>query len=151
MMTKEAMKLALDKVQEFKSRWCKVPPFADRVNKATREAITLAQVPIFELEHVLQKALAEQPAQQEPVTDRENAIIRFALHQFMSNAYSHMDAAAQDKDGRRYALDAVERFAKDAKDAEALLSRLQFKAPQPAQQEPPTALQEIENGHRGEY
>ncbi len=62
-MSKEAMKLALDKVQEFKSRWCKVPPFADRVNKATREAITLAQVPIFELEHVLQKALAEQPAQ----------------------------------------------------------------------------------------
>lgn len=76
----------------------------------------------------------EQPAQQEPVADRENAIIRFALHQFMSNAYSHMNAAAQDKDNRHYTAGAVEKFTKDAKDAEALLSRLQFKAPQPAQQ-----------------
>lgn len=84
----------------------------------------------------LREALAEQPAQQEPVADRENAIIRFALHQFMSNAYSHMNAAAQDKDNRHYTAGAVEKFAKDAKDAEALLSRLQFKAPQPAQQEP---------------
>lgn len=79
-------------------------------------------------------AMAEQPAQQEPVADRENAIIRFALHQFMSNAYSHMNAAAQDKDNRHYTAGAVEKFAKDAKDAEALLSRLQFKAPQPARQ-----------------
>ena len=75
----------------------------------------------------------EQPAQQEPVSDRENAIIRFALHQFMSNAYSHMNAAAQDKDSRHYTVSAVEKFAKDAKDAEALLSRLQFKAPKPTQ------------------
>ena len=85
---------------------------------------------------LLDEALAEQPAPaQEPVADRENAIIRFALHQFMSNAYSHMNAAAQDKDGRCYPLDAVEKFAKDAKDAEALLSRLQFKAP-PAPAQP---------------
>lgn len=74
--------------------------------------------------------------QHEPVSDRENAIIRFALHQFMSNAYSNMNAAAQDKDSRYYTAGAVEKFAKDAKDAEALLSRLQFKAPKPAQQEP---------------
>lgn len=79
--------------------------------------------------------------QHEPVSDRENAIIRFALHQFMSNAYSNMNAAAQDKDSRHYTVGAVEKFAKDAKDAEALLSRLQFKAPQPAQRKPLTRKQ----------
>ncbi len=67
--------------------------------------------------------------EQEPVTDRENAIIRFALHRFMSNAYMHMNAAAQDKENRSYQIDAVEKFAKDAKDAEALLSRLRFTTP----------------------
>ncbi len=87
-----------------------------------------------------------QPAQQEPVSDRENAIIRFALHQFMSNAYSHMNAAAQDKDSRYYTVGAVEKCAKDAKEAEALLSRLQFKAPKPAQRTW-VGLTEEETGH----
>jgi hypothetical protein len=89
--------------------------------------------------------LKKQPAQQEPFTDRENTIIRLALHQFMSNAYSHMNAAAQDKDGRRYTLGAVEKFAKDAKDAEALLSQLQFKAP-PAPAQPLTDDQKAAHG-----
>ena len=75
-------------------------------------------------------ALAKQPAeQQEPVSDRENSIIRFALHQFMSNAYAHLTAAAQDKEGKRYPSEAVEKFAKDAEDAQALLKRLQFTSP----------------------
>lgn len=61
-MSKEVMKQALGKVQEFKSRWYKVPQFANKINKATRESITLALVPVFELEHALQEALVEQPA-----------------------------------------------------------------------------------------
>lgn len=67
--------------------------------------------------------------EQEPLSDRENSIIRFALHQFMSNAYLHVNAAAQDKDHRRYSPDSAEKFTKDAKDAEVLLKRLQFTAP----------------------
>ena len=64
----EALKLALEKVQEFKARWWKVPPFGNRANKATREAITNAHSPIFEMENAIREALAEQPAQQqEPV------------------------------------------------------------------------------------
>ena len=114
-MTKEAMKLALEALEVATTPLAK-----------DRQEVLRAQ-------SALREALAEQPAQQEPVSDRENAIIRFALHQFMSNAYSHMNAAAQDKDSRHYTVSAVEKFAKDAKDAEALLSRLQFKAPQPAQ------------------
>ena len=58
----EALKLALEKVQEFKGRWWKVPPFGNKVNKATREAITNAHSPIFELEHAIREALADQPA-----------------------------------------------------------------------------------------
>lgn len=67
--TEEALKLALEKVQEFKARWWKVPPFGNKVNKATREAITNAHSPIFELENAIREALAEessgteQPAQ----------------------------------------------------------------------------------------
>ena len=128
-MSKKAMKLALEALEPLVRR---AAPYGELDWLNGCKAIS-----------ALREALAEQPAQQEPVTDRENAIIRFALHQFMSNAYSHMDAAAQDKDGRRYALDAVERFAKDAKDAEALLSRLQFKAPQPAQQQEPPTVAEL--------
>ena len=114
-MTKEAMKLALEALEVATTPLAK-----------DRQEVLRAQ-------SALREALAEQPVQQEPVSDRENAIIRFALHQFMSNAYSHMNAAAQDKDSRHYTVSAVEKFAKDAKDAEALLSRLQFKAPQPPQ------------------
>jgi hypothetical protein len=81
---------------------------------------------------VLREAI-EQAEQAQPMADRENSIIRFALYQFMSNAYSHLNAAAQDKDGRCYSPGAVEKFANDAKDAEALLSRLQFTSPPPRQ------------------
>ena len=56
---------ALDAVQEFKRRWWMVPAFGNKVNKATREAITNAHSPIFELEHALRSAL-EQPAQKRP-------------------------------------------------------------------------------------
>jgi hypothetical protein len=67
----EAMKMALNKVQEFKARWWKVPPFGNKVNKATREAITNAHSPIFDLEHALQEALAEKPAPAQPLTDEQ--------------------------------------------------------------------------------
>ncbi len=66
----KAARMALEKVQEFKSRWWKVPPFGNKLNKAQREAITFAHVPVFELEDALRQALSdsvEQPAQQEPV------------------------------------------------------------------------------------
>jgi hypothetical protein len=62
-------RMALEKVQEFKSRWWKVPPFGNKLNKAQREAITFAHVPVFELEEALRQATSnsvEQPAQQEP-------------------------------------------------------------------------------------
>ena len=64
------------------------------------------------------------PQAREPLTDRDNAIIRFAVHRFMSDAYARMNAAAQDKDSRHFSPGAVDAFAKDAKDAEALLARL---------------------------
>lgn len=59
MNEREALKLALEYVQEFKSLWWKVPTFANRVNKATREAISFAHNPIFQLEDVLRQAIAE--------------------------------------------------------------------------------------------
>lgn len=65
-MSIETMKHALEYVQEFKSLWWKVPTFAERVNKATREAISFAHNPIFQLEDVLRQAI-EQAEKQEPV------------------------------------------------------------------------------------
>ena len=56
---------ALESVQEFKRRWWMVPAFGNKVNKATREAITNAHSPIFELDHALRAALSQQPT--EPV------------------------------------------------------------------------------------
>lgn len=58
------------------------------------------------------------------LTDRDNAIIRFAVHRFMTDAYARLSAAAQDKDGRYFRPGAADAFAKDAKDAEALLEKL---------------------------
>jgi len=58
------------------------------------------------------------------LTDRDNAIIRFAVHRFMTDAYARLDAAAQDKDGRYFRQGAADAFAKDAKDAGALLEKL---------------------------
>ena len=54
-----AAQQALEQVQEFKRRWWLVPAFGNKVNKATREAITNAHSPIFELEHALRAALEE--------------------------------------------------------------------------------------------
>jgi len=58
------------------------------------------------------------------LTERDNAIIRFAVHRFMTDAYARLGAAAQDKDGRYFRPGAADAFAKDAKDAEALLAKL---------------------------
>jgi hypothetical protein len=60
-----AAQQALAHVQEFKRRWMAVPPFGNKVNKATREAVTLAHVPVLQLEEALRAALAQQ--EQEPV------------------------------------------------------------------------------------
>ena len=57
-----AAQQALEHVQEFKRRWMAVPPFGNKVNKATREAVTLAHVPVLQLEEALRAAL-EQPDQ----------------------------------------------------------------------------------------
>jgi hypothetical protein len=64
-----AAQQALAHVQEFKRRWMAVPPFGNKVNKATREAVTLAHVPVLQLEEALRAAL-EQP-DQEPLSDEE--------------------------------------------------------------------------------
>ncbi len=61
-----AMKQALENVQEFKRRWWAVPPFGNKVNKATREAVSAAHSPIFQLEDDLRTAIAE-AEKQEPV------------------------------------------------------------------------------------
>jgi hypothetical protein len=55
-----AAQQALAHVQEFKRRWMAVPPFGNKVNKVTREAMTLAHAPVFQLEEALRAAL-EQP------------------------------------------------------------------------------------------
>lgn len=57
---------------------------------------------------------------------REQAIIRCALVYFIADAYTQMNAAAQDKDNRRYKPGDVDAFFKDAKDAEALLEKLRI-------------------------
>jgi len=65
-MSIEAMKQALEHVQEFKRRWFAVPPFGNKVNKATRDAVTLTHVPVFQIEDTLRQAIAE-AEKQEPV------------------------------------------------------------------------------------
>jgi hypothetical protein len=55
-----AAQQALAHVQEFKRRWMAAPPFGNKVNKATREAVTLAHVPVLQLEEALRAALAQQ-------------------------------------------------------------------------------------------
>lgn len=58
------------------------------------------------------------------LTDRDNSIILFAVHRFMVDAYARLNAAAYDRDGRYFRKGACDEFAKDAKDAEALLEKL---------------------------
>ena len=59
----EAAQQALAHVQEFKRRWMAVPPFGNKVNKATREGVTFAHTPVFQIEEALRSAL-EQPVQE---------------------------------------------------------------------------------------
>lgn len=61
------------------------------------------------------------------LTDRENSIILFALHRFMSDAYARLNAAAQDKDNRYFKPGSVDAFTKDIKDAEMLITKLKGK------------------------
>lgn len=51
-------------------------------------------------------------------------LVRFALWRFIAHAHEHMNAAAQDKAGRFYGPGAVDAFARDAQDAEAILRAL---------------------------
>ena len=46
----------IDSIEAWKSAWLKVPPFADRVNKATREAITISHNSLFLLLQSAQQA-----------------------------------------------------------------------------------------------
>lgn len=62
----DVMKQALEHVQEFKRRWWAVPPFGNKVNKATREAVSAAHSPIFRIEDTLRTAI-EVAEKQEPV------------------------------------------------------------------------------------
>jgi hypothetical protein len=61
-----AAQQALAHVQEFKRRWMAVPPFGNKVNKATREAVTLAHVPVLQLEEAIRTALEQPEQEQEP-------------------------------------------------------------------------------------
>lgn len=65
-------------LQQFKTDWMKVPYFADRVNKATREAISMAIAPIVNLDAVGcpldVSAIAHQPPK-EDLTDEEINLI----------------------------------------------------------------------------
>ena len=106
----KAARQALEKVQEFKSRWWKVPPFGNKLNKAQREAITFAHVPVFELEDALRRAL-EQPAQ-EPVAFLANGT-RFKMSFFENEdgPGTHVtcfEAFEKELDGRWVALVAAE-------------------------------------------
>lgn len=58
-MSIEVMKQALEYVQEFKRRWWAVPPFGNKVNKATREAVSAAHSPIFQIEDALRAAIEQ--------------------------------------------------------------------------------------------
>lgn len=64
------------------------------------------------------------------LSQRQVAVIRFALHRFVADAHERMNAAAQDREGCHFKAGAVETFARDAKDAEAVLSLF----PQPSKE-----------------
>ena len=63
-MSIEVMKQALEYVQEFKRRWWAVPPFGNKVNKATREAVSAAHSPIFQIEDALRAAIEQSEKRQ---------------------------------------------------------------------------------------
>lgn len=55
------------------------------------------------------------------ITKRQQAVLRFALHRFMTDAYGRANLAAQDARGRTFPTGTAERFLQDAKDAEDLM------------------------------
>lgn len=58
------------------------------------------------------------------LTARDRCVLRFALHRFMGEAYARHNQASQKTTAGLYASGAAERFYRDAKDAERLLSAL---------------------------
>lgn len=76
----------------------------------------------------LHKAVTEGMQRRKPPTDglsdREQSIIRFAVRRFLVDAMNHRYAAAQDVSNRDYKPGDMEKFDKDAKDAETLLAKL---------------------------
>lgn len=53
----ELIESTLAQIQEFKRRWMALPPFADRITRAVREGMTVAHMPIMQLEQELVDAL----------------------------------------------------------------------------------------------
>lgn len=58
----------------------------------------------------------------EGLTARDRCVLRLALHRFMGEAYARHNEASQKTTAGLYASGAAERFYRDAKDAERLLS-----------------------------
>jgi hypothetical protein len=56
----EAARKGLEAIQLFKQRWLALPPFADKVNRSIREGMTIAHMPIIELEAALRSALGQE-------------------------------------------------------------------------------------------
>jgi hypothetical protein len=79
-MSIEAMKQALEHVQEFKRRWFAVPPFGNKVNKATRDAVTLTHVPVFQIEDTLRQAIAEAEKQERYFCERCGKRLSGGIH-----------------------------------------------------------------------
>ncbi len=86
----------------------------------------IAEAEIERLKQRIAQLEAGQP-KREPLTDelttRDKMILRFALYRFIWDARQKMTDAAQDKDQSHYRAGAVEAFAKDAEDAEALFAK----------------------------
>lgn len=111
---------ALAKEQEPFTEWLTCPKCSHKSPYSPIKAKTLAE----DAERITKQARAPLEADRAALTDRENSLIRFALHRFMTAAYAQLSEAAQDKNNSHYKAGAVEAFAKDAKNAEALLAKL---------------------------
>ncbi len=74
------------------------------------------------LSAVAQPSNAATPPQ---FSERDLSVLRFALHMFASNAHLHAEAAAQDKNQKRYKNGAFESFQRDAQDAERLMQEIE--------------------------
>jgi hypothetical protein len=60
-MTTDQIEQALGLIHEFKRRWMALPPFAERLTRDTREGMTVAHMPVMELEQLLLDAKASKP------------------------------------------------------------------------------------------